>query len=201
MKDKFVGVTINKLKIKNNLSESDTVICKYALEILYSFITKMAVVFIISFILGIILETLILILFYTFLRSFSSGIHASKNIYCWISTICIYIALPFAVRLLTFYNTTYYLLFLLFGILLIVFAPSDTPKKPMIRKEKRLRNQMLTSITVLLFLVISIFVDSTLIDNSILLAIILQAFCVNPIIYKIFNTKYNNYLYYEAKEV
>ncbi len=201
MKEAFLNFSIKKLKVKNNLSESDERICRYSLEIIYSLVTKISTILLISYLLNIFYESLLLLLFYTILRIFSGGIHASSNLYCWITSIVIYIIIPILIKYGNFENLPYYILLILFSTLLIVYSPSDTEKKPMIREEKRKRNKKITGIITILYLVISIMIDNALIENTIIYAIFLQAICVNPLTYKLFDMQYNNYLYYKSTKV
>ena len=90
-----------KLKIVNSLtsfiskhkkcSEKDLKIYRYGLEALYNLTTKTAVILLMTFFIGSIKECLLFILFYTFLRLFSYGLHASGSLMCWLTTIPVYV--------------------------------------------------------------------------------------------------------------
>ncbi len=201
MNKKFADFVISNIKKKQVLSERDERICRYTLEGLFSFFTKIIVIIVISIFLGTIFETLLLFLLYGFLRSVGFGIHASKDIYCWISSIIIYVITPFAVKFLVIPTETYYICFIIFSILLVIYSPADTPKRPLIRSEKRARNKMLVSFILLIFVLLTILLDSILLENAILISMTLQMVCVIPLTYKIFNTRYNNYLYYKPTMV
>lgn len=199
MKKKFVVYCLNQFKKKRDVSSSDERIVSYSLEALYSLITKMLVVVIIAFFIGTLKETLWIILFYSILRTFSFGIHASSNLKCWISTLTMYIVIPLLIKYLYFPINYYYLIFILSSIIIIVFSPADTPKRPLIKEDKRFRNKAFVSITLCVFLSISFMISNELILNSLLFAIIVQAVCVNPLTYKLTNTQFNNYKYYKKR--
>ena len=113
MKNKFINYNVNKLKLNNKYSESDLRIYRYGLEATYSMVTKFAVVILIAYFMNTLKETLWLILFYTFIRSFAFGIHASKNLYCWIITLSVYTIVPFIIKNYLLSSYLYYFIFLL----------------------------------------------------------------------------------------
>ncbi len=201
MRDKFIEYFIKNIKKKNELSKKDELACRYALYAIYAFITKMGAVLIISIVLNLFIETLLLLLLYGLLRFFGAGMHAASNLYCWISTIATYIILPLLIKYTILNTTTYFIILAVASILVIMFSPADTEKKPILRKEVRIRNQMIISVIVLIFIAISIIFNNTILDNTILYSLIMQAIIVNPISYKIFGMRYNNYLHYQPKKV
>ncbi len=201
MNEKFADIVINHIKKKQELSVSDERICRYGIEGLFSFFIKTAVILVISLFFNLFTEVLIFMLIYGPLRSFGFGIHASKDIYCWITSIIIYIIIPYISAIISITYIIYYSLFIVFSTLMVIYSPADTPKRPLIRANKRKRNQKLLLIFSIIYFIASIFITNNFIDNAMLIAIGLQAVCVNPITYKIFNTQYNNYLYYKTTKV
>ncbi len=201
MRDKILDFFINRIKKKDSLTESEERICRYALYSIYSFFTKISVIVLISLIFNIFIETILLICFYSILRFISFGLHATKNLYCWISSIIVFVLFPLLIKYLNINIYLYYSLFVLFGFLLIKYTPADTPKRPLIKKEKRDRNQKLIAVISIILLFITIFINNTLINNAILFSIFLQSILINPISYKIVNVRYNNYLYYKKSTV
>ncbi len=200
MNKKLATYIINNIKRKQTLSHRDEVICLYTLEGLLSAFFKTITILILAVLFNLFFEVLLLMLFYGILRSFAFGLHASKDVYCWISSILIYLISPLLISIIILPNFIFYALFFIFGTLLIIYSPADTPKRPLIRKDKRDRNKIISLVTVLIYFIISILTDIQIINNSILFAVVIQAICVNPIIYKIFNTTYNNYLFYKPNK-
>ncbi len=197
MRSMFVNNVIFYIKKKDEVTDSDERIYRYTLESLYSFFTKNIIVLFLAIIFNVIIPTLLLMLVYGLIRFFAFGIHASKNLYCWIFTLFIYLLVPFLIQFSNFNNLQYFTLYLIFSILLIIFSPADTPKRPLIREDKRIRNKMVVAIITLGLLLLTLVIDNLLIKNVFLYAIILEAICVNPLIYKIFKIPFNNYLYYK----
>lgn len=200
MKEKFVNSSINFI---NKYQESDDLKIKklkYGLEGIYSLITKLTIVVLIAIVTNTIKETLLFLIFYSGIRTFSFGIHAKSNIACWITTILIYNIIPIFIK--NIYIPKYIGLAILFISLIsiILWAPADTPKRPLIRKEKRRKCKVLSTIVVLIYLIILLINDLTLINNALIYALLIQSIVINPITYKIAKTKFNNYKYYKKKE-
>ena len=66
MKEKFLNNSISKIKKKNpNFSEEKLEEIAYGLEAIYLTVTKIVIIFILAFILGIFKDMLIIMIFYT----------------------------------------------------------------------------------------------------------------------------------------
>lgn len=201
MKEKFVEYNVDKLKKTNKYSDKDIRIYRYGIETFYSLLTKMLAVILLSTILGTLKETLYLIFFYTILRMFAFGIHASNNKTCWIITLSVYGLLPFLIKYLNINSVVYYIICIPFVLSIFLYAPADTPKRPLIHKKKRERNKLITIVSTILLLFLSVIDNRLIIQNAILFAIIMEGICVNPLTYKIAHTQFNNYLYYKKSVV
>ena len=102
MKSAFVNHSLNYLIKNNACNEKQIHIFRYTLESLYSLITKTSVVLLLSIFLKTFSITLITILLYSVLRGFAFGMHATKNIYCWIITLTVYIVGPLFIKYFTY---------------------------------------------------------------------------------------------------
>jgi accessory gene regulator protein AgrB len=74
-----------------------------------------------------------------------------------------------------------------------LWAPADTPKKPIINKKKRIFDKIITLLLATILLFISFISSNTLINNSIFFAYIMGTVAICPLTYKIFGIPYNNY--------
>lgn len=137
MKDFFLNNYMNII-LKNNsdFSQDDIDKMKYGIEGIYLTITKLVVICILGIILGIIKEIVILLLFYNVLRFFGFGYHAKGSKQCLLFSITFFVLLPLlsVKSILTFKYKGVILSLCLINFLL--FAPSDTKKRPMINKKK-----------------------------------------------------------------
>lgn len=193
MKEVAVNKVINYLKKNNACSEKEEKVFKYTLESLYSFITKTTTILLLSYFLGTFKTTFLLLLLYSVLRGFSFGIHASKNLYCWIISLSVYVVLPYIIQ--NVHLNQNLLLFLhLLGILgIILWAPADTPKRPLLNKRKRLVNKLFAFSFTFILDLISYYLHSYLLFYIVTSLLILNFICIAPWTYKVFHIPYRNY--------
>ena len=138
MKQKFVNSSINFITKYQECDDLKLKRLKYGLEGIYSLVVKLTVVLIIAILTKTIEETALLILFYAGIRTFSYGIHAKSNIACWITTILIYNGFPFLIANTNIPNYINYIILAFSLLSMFLWAPADTPKKPLIRKNQRI---------------------------------------------------------------
>lgn len=197
MKEKFINSSINFISKYQECDDLKLKRLKYGLEGIYSLIVKISVVILISIITKTLTETLLFILFYAGIRTFSFGWHAKSNIACWITTLLIYnVILYFIINI----DYPIYIGYIILGISLIsmlLWAPADTPKRPLIRKKQRLKSKILSITVLVLYAVIYVTINSNPLKNIILYSLFIQTILINPITYKITNTRFNNYKYYK----
>ena len=197
MKEKFINSSINFISKYQECDDLKLKRLKYGLEGIYSLIVKISVVILISIITKTLTETLLFILFYAGIRTFSFGWHAKFNIACWITTLLIYnVILYFIINI----DYPIYIGYIILGISLIsmlLWAPADTPKRPLIRKKQRLKSKILSITVLVLYAVIYVTINSNPLKNIILYSLLIQTILINPITYKITNTRFNNYKYYK----
>lgn len=176
-----------------DLSQRDIDKIKYGLEGLYLTITKLIFIIIVSIILGIWKETLLLILIFNGIRLTSFGVHAKRSIDCLISStlffilfpiICIKLSIPLIVKVILFIPLT---------VLIGIFAPADTEKRPLINKKKRKIYKILSIIISIIYMTIAIVIKNNILSNCFIFAIVIQIIIMLPITYKIFGVSYNNY--------
>lgn len=182
-----------------DLSQRDIDKIKYGLEGLYLTITKLIFIIIVSIILGIWKETLLLILIFNGIRLTAFGVHAKRSIDCLISStlffilfpiICIKLSIPLIVKIILFIPLT---------VLIGIFAPADTEKRPLINKKKRKIYKMLSIMISIIYMTIAIVIKDNTLSNCFIFAIVIQIIIMLPITYKIFGVSYNNYKTYEVK--
>lgn len=182
-----------------DLSQRDIDKIKYGLEGLYLTITKLIFIIIVSIILGIWKETLLLIIIFNGIRLTAFGVHAKRSIDCLISStlffilfpiICIKFSIPLIVKVILFIPLT---------VLIGIFAPADTEKRPLINKKKRKIYKMLSIMISIIYMTIAIVIKDNTLSNCFIFAIVIQIIIMLPITYKLFGVSYNNYKTYEVK--
>ena len=202
MKKKFIQASINILKISGKYSSDDIEIIIYGLEGIYLTITKMIIIFLISFVLGITKEVFLLLITYNIIRSQAFGIHASKSIYCLISSliffvggamICKYIMLPLWLMIV---------IAILCDICLLLYAPADTHKHPIINLKKRKKFKFLSFTFGLIYTFLIIYYYGQDITNYLLFGMLEAVLMILPVTYSTFKMPYDNYkTYYNDVEL
>lgn len=182
-----------------DLSQRDIDKIKYGLEGLYLTITKLIFIIIISIILSIWKETLLLILIFNGIRLTAFGVHAKRSIDCLISSTLFFILFPIICIKLTIPLIVKVILFIPLTVLIGIFAPADTEKRPLINKKKRKIYKMLSIMISIIYMTIAIVIKNNTLSNCFIFAIVIQIIIMLPITYKIFGVSYNNYKTYEVK--
>lgn len=196
MKEKFLNSSMNLICENKKYSEDEIAMIKYGLEAIYLTVTKLIVIFAIASILGIIKETLLLLILFNIIRSQSFGLHASKSIYCLVSSITFFIGGAFFCKYITIPDYLMIPLALLCNIFLFLYAPADTHKRPLINKKKRKRFKLISTLLGIFYtILIIIFIDHQ-ISNYLLTGMLEAVLIILPISYKVFKLPYNNYKNY-----
>ena len=197
MKNICLNFSMNSIKkYYPDYSETQLEEIRYGLEGIYLSITKLVVISIVSIILHLFNEMLIMLICFNVLRMTGFGIHAKKSIDCWISSTIMFIGLPYISKLLIIPLPIHVVMSFVLFILILLYAPADTHKRPLIKKKKRIIYKIITSINTIILLIISFFTNSV-ITNLILFGILTEVILVNPLTYKLFNLPYKNYKTYD----
>jgi len=201
MKEVFVNNSINLIKKQYNYDNDMLDRVQYGLEIIYISVTKLSVIFITAFILGVIKETLLFTLFVTGLRTFAYGIHAKKSWHCYVSSLLIFVAMPYVFTTIEINTEQKIIICGLSLISMALFAPADTHKRPLVNTKKRRQLKITSFLMCIIYTLLTFVLQEKNVNNIILLAMITQSFAINPMIYKIFKMPYDNYKVYKKNGV
>lgn len=199
MKAKIINKIMKKCENNNKYSKIDLIKKKYYYECAYTLITKLGFILIVSLFIGTIKELLLFIAFYTPLRTIGFGYHAGSNLECWIFSSILFLAFPYLLSIMVIPKYLLIILSFISILLLIIFAPADTKKRPLIHKEKRQKNKILITIICLIYFTTILFLNNQYVVNFIFGGIIWEMICVSPLLYFIFKQPYNNYKEYLSK--
>ena len=196
MKRKFIDSSIELIK-KNGINDEEQLeIIAYGLEGVYLTITKMIILFLLAYALGIVKEFVMILITFNIIRTQAFGIHASKSLYCLISStitfiggalLCKYMVIPFYISII---------IAIICDICLLLYAPADTHKRPLVNAKKRKRFKMLSFFLGVIYTILLIIFKNSFICNYLLVGMINSVIMILPITYKIFNMPYNNYKTY-----
>lgn len=193
MKTLFLDSTLSFITKYKNYTDEEVSELRYGLEGIYLTITKLVIVVALAIILNIFKQVVSLLILFNIIRYFGFGVHAKKSSECLITSLILFILIPFIFLNLTINKNILIILSIVSIISFLPFAPADTIKRPMKNKKKRLVRKILTIITGVIFLICGILINRYSIYTLFFLAIIIQAIVVNPLTYKIMCQPYNNY--------
>lgn len=197
MKKRFLKKVENDIKNQYPNYSSDKIEeIMYGIEGIYLTITKSIIIFLCALILGIFKELLYLLIAFNFIRLFAFGMHANKSWICLIFSSSVFLIGAFLCKYITISKEVLCILYLLILIIMIKYAPSDTVKRPLIKKKKRTMYKVLSIIITVTYFIITLFIQNNLIINSMVMGLIIECILIIPITYKAFKMPYKNYVNY-----
>ena len=199
MKKWFIENSMSIIVNNNpNLTDREKAKLKYGLEGFYLTVTKLFVIFIFAFIFKIVRETALLILIFNGIRFTAFGVHAKRSIDCFISSTLFFVGFPLLCIYLYIPITVKYIISIPIVLLIGIYAPADTQKRPLKVKKKRKIYKIASIIISIIYMTLSIIIKDNLLSNCFIFALIIQIIVILPITYKIFGVEYNNYKKYET---
>lgn len=147
------------LSENQNISKDDEELYEYATKVMVHGIINIAITILIGILFGMLKECVCLFITFFILRKFTGGLHASKYIYCLISSIVLMILSLFTIQYLE--QNSCYMLFL--GILIVstiliwIFAPIDNKRKKLSIKEKKVYKYFSVILSLIFLLIVLVF--------------------------------------------
>ena len=189
---------INKcmLYIKRKTDYDDTKLSeiKYGLEAIYLTISKIIVIMVISYILGILRQMLLYLVIYNILRTPSFGLHATKSWICLLSSTILFVGIPY-LSLVVNIPLIIKIIICIVGIyFMFKNSPADTKKRPIVSKKRRQIYKFASVILTIIYSFLCILLSNNFLSNCFLFSIVMQNLMISPTIYKIFKLPYNNYI-------
>ena len=197
MKEKYLNSTISFITKYKEYSNEEIENMRYSLEGLYLTFTKLIVIFSLAIILGIFKEVIILLILFNIIRFTGFGFHAKKSMECLITSTLLFVGIPYLVLYLEPNKITLLVIGIISLIILSIYAPADTVKRPLPNKKKRLYRKIGTIVIASIFIIISFFIKNNTISYLLIIALFIESIMVSPLIYKIFGQPYKNYLNYK----
>ena len=197
MKKKFLNGSRNLIKkYYPEYDEEKLEIIEYGLEGIYLTFTKMFIIMGLAYLLGILLEVFLLTLEYNLIRFTAFGLHATKSIYCLITSLLMFVGgtiivlnvfIPFVIKIMVSIICVYYI---------YRYAPADTEKRPIVSPKRRKIYKTISTITALIFTILIIVFNKHILSNYLLIGMIEAVIMIHPTVYKIFKLPYDNYKNY-----
>ena len=201
MKQRILDFCMNSIKKNepNKYNDIQLAEIRYGLEGIYLTITKVVIIFVVALLLGIIKETIAVMLCYNVLRITGGGIHATKSWICLVSSLLILIVGPLIAIHFQFPLLLKIFICCFCVISFYLYAPADTVKHPIIKMKRRKLYKYLTVFTSLIYTFLCLYLKNNFLSNIFLISMIIETILILPLTYKIFKLPYNNYINYILK--
>ena len=196
MKKKFLNSSMELITKNGQYTQDEIDIMTYGLETIYLTVTKLVILFLLAYLLNIFQEMILLLIAYNVIRSQSFGIHASKSIYCLITSIIMFIGGAIICKYFIFPAWFMIVSSIICNICLFLYAPADTHKRPLVNSKKRKRFKLVSFTLGIIYTILIVLFRNYSIVNYLLLGMIEAIIMILPITYKIFKLPYNNYQNY-----
>lgn len=200
LKRKILKALMNNIKKnKPDLNDEQLEIIEYGLEGLYLTIIKIIIILLLAIVLDILKETIMMIVFYNVTRFFTFGLHAKTSTSCLITSLLLFIGGTYLATYLQISLSVKISLSVICLILICIYAPADTEKRPLINPKKRKRFKILSIITSIIMGTLLIYLHDSYISNFMIIGQVEAVIMILPITYKLYGLPYNNYKNYIEK--
>ena len=200
MVDKICNYLTNKIKNKvTDINEEKAEVINYGLHLLIGEIPKTFIFIAIAAILGVLKEFFITVIVIFPYRAVSGGFHLKTHLGCIVCTSMYYCGISYVSKVINFTEPVKLSLIILtwiFGMIMCkLYAPADTENVPILRKNDRKINRILSYIILTITLSIGLLIKNNTISNIIILGMLIQSMMITRIAYKITNNKYGHEVY------
>lgn len=197
MKKKFLDVSMDSIRRKYpEYSKEKLEEIEYGIEALYITFTKMVVIALISILLGVIKEIFFILVFYNIIRTTAFGMHAKTSLQCYIISILLFVGLAIVSK---YVNISLYLKILISIICfinIVIFAPADTYKRPLINRKRRHIYKVISILISLIYVILIVIFHTSIFSTYILFGLLNITLMIHPLTYRMFQLPYNNYKNY-----
>ncbi len=192
-------------RIRKEMPEIDderAEVINYGLQNIVGEIPKIFLLFIISFILGMLKEVLFMFIVLTPYRGASGGFHLKTHLGCIIGTTVFYCGTVLLSQHVILEDITKYILIgisWIFGMFMIkLYAPADTENVPILSKNDRKKKQIIAYIAYSIGLIAALLIQDNVISNIVLFGNLLQTLTITKLAYRLTKNKYGYEVYGDA---
>lgn len=185
----------NFLTQQLNESHEQRRVYYYGFQILIGGIVKVIIFLVLSYIAGVLIPVISTLVFFGFIRTVAGGYHMDKFDRCLITSLVLFIGAGFIAKYVGPQLSTL-LLSILTGIVffmalfvLIKYAPSDTPYKPIVNPVRRKRLKTISIINLCIWVVVNsllIYYEQKMFATAGIVGVLLALFIVSPAGYAFF---------------
>lgn len=182
-----------------DINEERAEVINYGLQNIIGEIPKIILLFVISWILGVLKEVVFMFIVLSPYRGASGGFHLKTHMGCLIGTTIFYCGVAFLSKNVVLSESIKYLLIAggwIFGMIMIkLYAPADTENVPILSKKERKKKQIMSYLTFTIGMLASIFIKNNVISNILIFGNLLQTINITKLAYKITKNKYGYEVY------
>ena len=200
MREVIISSSLNFIKKNNPTFSSDKLAeIEYGLVSIYLLISKLIIIIILAYILGIVKEMLIFSCLYNVIRIPSFGLHATKSWICLLVSSVMFLGLPILCKYIIISSTIKLILGIIVTLFIFKNSPADTHKRPIVSSKRRKVFKTISTLISITFVILAISINNNFISNSLIISLVLQSLFISPTVYKIFKLPYNNYKNYNLE--
>lgn len=206
MIDKIANILMARIKLKMpEIDEERAEVIEFGLNILIGEVPKLILLFVVSWILGILPYTALVFLIISPYRKYSGGIHFKTHIGCIIGTTLFFCGIAYVSKIVNITSWELKLaisiIVLTFSILVIrLYAPADTENIPILRKKDRRNKRIASYVFVTLMIIIANVINNRIISNMLIFGALFQSISICKFTYDIFKVKYGYLEYLKTKK-
>lgn len=192
-------------RIRKEMPEIDderAEVINYGLQNIVGEIPKIFLLFIISFILGVLKEVLFMFIVLIPYRGASGGFHLKTHLGCIVGTTAFYCGIVLLSQHIILEDIIKYILIgisWIFGMFMIkLYAPADTENVPILSKNDRKKKQIIAYIAYSIGLIAALLIQDNVISNIVLFGNLLQTLTITKLAYRLTKNKYGYEVYGDA---
>ncbi|RDU24636.1 accessory gene regulator ArgB-like protein [Anaerosacchariphilus polymeriproducens] len=165
--------------------ECEQVVIAYGIEVFIDNIFKLIVYMFIAIYLGIVKESILMLLLFAILRKLAGGMHFDKNIVCFLVTGIFIVGGAYLSKIISINYIISSIVLLISGLILLKYAPSGTKKNPVV-PEKMKPLKIKTVITFVVYVITAIILKDKILYNMVMIVSVVVSIAVLPVV----NRKY-----------
>lgn len=165
----------------------------YGVQIIIINISKLIILFTVAMLFNTIKNSFLILIFFSLIRMYAFGIHLDSSLHCNIFNLIVFVGGGFLVSHVVLTNKLILVISLISLIIMLIYAPADTQKRPIIKKKLRKLLKIKSFLMVLILSCVSLYLNNHILKNIIIYSIIVQCICILPIVYKLLGKEYRNY--------
>ena len=197
MKNLIINKTMSFITSYKQYDTTSLEELRYGLVSIYLTFSKLIVISVLAFLLGIFKEMIVLLVIYNILRSVSFGLHASKSWICLLSSTIIFIGGTWLCMNIELNQYFIYIISIITIPMIYCYSPADTKKRPIVNPKRRKIYKYLSTGMAIIYYTIALINKDSFLTNCLMLSLIVQSFVIHPLVYRLFKMSYNNYKDYK----